>query len=334
MPAVVRGVPPMAQQLPGKKSQALVYITDLWLTTQAPIEAVGFPMGANGPMAPAMTLGGGAIGLEFESEGIAVSSQQNLALDGQMSGGGATVNVYPPGASGNTAPSAVYSCVGLGEAQALTFDKSGTLYAMNFNPPRLGSNSIFIFPPGSTSGCPAGTRTIFGKRTRLFGNPGGIAVWKNHIYAVSGDVDQSTILVYPINANGNVRPSRIITGNKTTLQIPDGIAIDAKGEILVVDSYANRVDIFAANAKGNEAPIRSIKGTNTQLYLPQGVEVAKDGRIFVVNSSYNSNVQGDSITVYSPDAEGDVAPIQAIPGGTLHPISEIGNPTALALYEP
>jgi hypothetical protein len=319
---------------PAKSANDLIYITTLWETQSGSVDATAYPLDGNGPMAPTIALGGANLGLEFESSGIAVSPKQQVALDGQDgSEGGAAVNVYPPGATGNVAPSAVYSCQGLGEALSLTYDRTGTLYAMNFNPPRVGSNSIFIFPPNSNSGCPANTHLIFGKHTQLEGLPGGIAVWKNHIYSVMENVSQSAILIYPTSANGDIRPSRVISGKKTKFEIPGGIAVDSKGEILIADSYAKKIDIFAANARGDVAPERVIAGPKTQLYLPEDVGVSKDGRIFVVNGSYNSNTLGDSITVYAPNASGDAKPIQVIPGGNGNPQSEIGNPTALALYE-
>jgi hypothetical protein len=320
---------------PAKSSNDLIYVTTLWETQTGSIDATAYPLDGNGPMPPTIALGGGNLGLEFESSGIAVSLKQQVALDGEDgSGGAATVNVYPPGANGDAAPSTVYSCQGLGEALSLTYDRAGTLYAMNFNPPRVGSNSIFIFPPNSNSGCPADTRVIFGKHTQLGGDPGGIAVWKNHLYAVIENVSQSAILVFPASANGDVRPSRVISGTKTKFEIPGGIAVDSKGEILVADSYAKRIDIFAPDARGNVAPGRIITGAKTQLYLPQDVGVSRDGRIFVVNGSYNSNTLGDSITVYAPNAKGNAKPIQVIPGGNRNQQSEIGNPTALALFEP
>jgi hypothetical protein len=317
-----------------KKTLPLVYITDLWFTSQATLNAVAYPLNANGPTTPAIALGGGSVGLEFESSGIAVSRDQSVALDAQDASGGAGVNVYPPGATGNTPPSAIYSCPGVGEALSLAYDASGVLYAMNFNPPRVGSNSIFVFPKGASSGCPAGTHTIFGDKTQLFGNPGGIAVANHQIYAVTGAVDTSAILEFPDSANGNKKPSRVITGSKTGFQIPVGIAVDASGEILVADSYANTIDIFAADAHGNAAPIRIISGSRTGLFQPEDVTVSKNGRIFVVNGSNNTNVQGDSITVYASKASGNAKPIQTIPGGNGYPQSEIGNPTAIALFEP
>ena len=335
MPQLATSAPAIRDRQTAKKPQSLVYITDLWFTSQATLNATAYPLRADGPTSPVIALGGGSVGLEFESSGIAVSKNQSVALDAQdVSGGGAGVNVYPPGATGNTPPSAIYSCVGLGEAKGLTYDDSSALYAMNFNPPRNGSNSIFVFPAGSSSGCPAGTHIIVGEKTKLFGNPGGIAVWKHQIYAVTGAVDTSAILEFPDSANGNQRPARIITGKKTGFQIPEGITVDANGEILVADSYANTIDIFAADAHGNAAPVRIISGSRTGLFEPQGVAISKDGRIFVVNGSNNTNVQGDSITVYAPKASGNAKPIQTIPGGNGYPQSEIGNPTAIALFEP
>ncbi len=335
IPQLATSAPATRDRQAAKKPKPLVYITDLWFTSQATLNAAAYPLNANGPTTPVIALGGGSVGLEFESSGIAVSKNQSIALDAQdASGGGAGVNVYPPGATGNTPPSAIYSCVGLGEAKGLTYDDSGALYAMNFNPPRIGSNSIFVFPSGASSGCPTGTHIIFGQKTKLFGNPGGIAVWKHQIYAVTGDVDTSAILEFPDSANGNQKPSRIIKGNKTGFQIPEGIAVDARGEILVADSYANAIDIFAADAHGNAAPVRIISGSSTGLFEPQGVAINTDGRIFVVNGSDNTNVQGDSITVYASKASGNAKPIRTIPGGNGYPQSEIGNPTAIALFEP
>ena|GEM_PF-1922482 len=317
------------------KMKRLVYITDIWGTSAQTIDVAGYPLSANGPTSPSNTLGGDKLGMEFESEGIAVSPQGAIALDGQDGpSGSAAVNVYAPGASGNVAPSTIYACAGLGEPLALTYDASGNLYAMNFNLPRAGSNSIFVFPSGSSSGCPANTQTIFGNNTRLFGNPGGIAVYRKKIYAVMVSTGTaSAILEFPTSSNGNVTPTRRITGSKTTLQIPDGIAVNGTGEIFVVDNYSYSVDVFAPGAHGNAAPIRVIHGAHTQLYDPVGVGISKDGRIFVVNSSFNSNVNGDSITVYAANASGDAAPIAVIPGGHDYPKSEIGNPTALAIYQ-
>jgi hypothetical protein len=334
IPQLATSAPAIRDRQAANKPQPLVYITDLWFTSKATLNAVAYPLNANGPTTPVIALGGGSVGLEFESSGIAVSKNQSIALDGQdASGGAAGVNVYPPGATGNTPPSAIYSCPGLGEALSLTYDDTGVLYAMNFNPQRVGSNSIFVFPKGASSGCPAGTHTIFGDKTRLFGNPGGIAVFKHHIYAVTGAVDTSAILEFSDTANGNKKPARIIAGKKTGFQIPEGIAVDARGEILVADSYANTIDIFAAVAHGNAAPIRIISGSKTGLFQPEGVAVSKDGRIFVVNGSNNTNVQGDSITVYASKASGNANPLQTIPGGNGYPQSEIGNPTAIALFE-
>ncbi|MBV9028579.1 MAG: hypothetical protein JO311_08180, partial [Candidatus Eremiobacteraeota bacterium] len=316
-----------------KKSDGLIYVTDLWLkSSRTTIEAAGYPINGTGPQAPTIELGGDQLGIETQSAGIAVSPDGSVALDGNDGpSGNAAVNVYAPGANGNVAPTTVYSCSGMGEPAGLAFDHAGNLYAFNFNLPREGSHSIFVFPAGSPSGCPANTHLIFGKRTRLFGDPGGIAVARNAIYV---DIDNtnhaSAILRFPASANGNHRPSHVITGKKTTLEIPDGIAVDGHGDILVVDNYAQRIDIFAPDAKGNVAPIRVIKGPHTQLYQPTGIAVSNDGRIFVANSSFNSNVKGDSITVYAPDAKGDAKPIQMIPGGQNYPQTELAAPTALA----
>lgn len=122
----------------------------------------------------------------------------------------------------------------------------------------------------------------------------------------------STVTVYPINANGDATPIQTIGGANTELDSPRGIAVDGSGNIYVsnpnFNSTPNAITVFAAGANGNVSPIRVISGSNTKLNGPAGVAVSDAGKLYVANGGSNT------VTVYAPGANGNVAPIALITG--------------------
>ena len=95
----------------------------------------------------------------------------------------------------------------------------------------------------------------------------------------------------------------------------------ASGHLLVANIYANAV---AEYVPGSVYPVAVISGPNTGLDFPDGVDVDTQGRIYVANQ------YGDSVTVYSPGANGNVAPVATIAG----PATGISAPTGLAFTPP
>lgn len=127
---------------------------------------------------------------------------------------------------------------------------------------------------------------------------------------------RGSITIYADGARGNAAPIRIIKGNKTGLDQPADVAVDDNGDIYVAQGgegpYA--VKVFAANANGNVASLRTIVGPDTKLDAPLGVAISPiNGNIFVANSGLNASFPG-SVTVYAPNANGNVAPIATIAG--------------------
>jgi hypothetical protein len=105
--------------------------------------------------------------------------------------------------------------------------------------------------------------------------------------------------------------------------------------------YSQSITIYPADSIGDVAPIAVISGSNTDLQLPQGIAVDTDGNIYVANdgnledvaedaSRYDDRPRADpadSITVYAPGSNGNVAPIARING----PLTGLGHPRGIAV---
>jgi 6-phosphogluconolactonase (cycloisomerase 2 family) len=133
-----------------------------------------------------------------------------------------------------------------------------------------------------------------------------------------------SVRVFPWDANGNVEPKLLISGNG--LQNPVGVALDPDRNVYVTNeqsllSYQYfAVTVYAAGAPGNAPPIQTITGSKTGLSGCVGIAVDANGNIYVANNS-------GSVTVYAAGANGNVAPIRTISGGS----TGMDEPTGIAL---
>lgn len=136
-----------------------------------------------------------------------------------------------------------------------------------------------------------------------------------------------SITVFQESAKGDAEPVRKIEGDRTELNWPMGIDVDAAhDEIAVANNGDNSVLIFQRSAQGNVAPLRVLRGPNTEIDSPVGIAVdRRNDEIWVAN-------YGDhTALVFSRSASGDVAPkriIRNAPRGT--PTGGFGNPYAVA----
>jgi DNA-binding beta-propeller fold protein YncE len=115
-----------------------------------------------------------------------------------------------------------------------------------------------------------------------------------------------------------VAPLRVITGPKTQLNWPAGLAVDSeRGELYVANDGGGSVLVFSTSTGGDVAPLRVLKGDRTQLSYPSSVFVDT-----VNDELWVANFGNHTTTVFTRTADGNTAPIRMIrsaPTGTPAP---------------
>ncbi len=134
----------------------------------------------------------------------------------------------------------------------------------------------------------------------------------------NGSNAQSSIVVFPNGATGNVSPSYVLAGRRTGLQRIDGLFVDANNVLYVTDEFA-ALRIFAAGANGDTAPIATLAGPNTGLCYVFDVKVDSSGLVYVMSNGcpFPSGGEFGNINVYSALPSGDAAPIRTLSGANL-----------------
>ncbi|MCZ6753264.1 MAG: hypothetical protein O7E51_15730 [Acidobacteria bacterium] len=155
--------------------------------------------------------------------------------------------------------------------------------------------------------------------------PQQIDAWRNFVPG-SGEFRPPAITVYPLKANGDVPPLRVIQGPLTRLNWPAHISMDIEHqELYVANTVTDEILVFSATANGNVAPVRVLKGPRTNLDKPHGVFVdVKNDEIVVANFGNHA------ATVYRRTASGDTPPIRTIRAAPPNtPAAMLGNIGAL-----
>jgi DNA-binding beta-propeller fold protein YncE len=133
--------------------------------------------------------------------------------------------------------------------------------------------------------------------------------------------------MYPLKAEGDVAPIRIIEGPKTRLNWPAHIWVDeTRGEFYVANDSDDSVLMFRITDSGDVPPRRMIRGPKTQIKNPTGVYLdAKHDELWV------SNMGNHRATVYPRTANGDIAPKRVIRSAPPEKTAQaIGNPGGVA----
>lgn len=159
----------------------------------------------------------------------------------------------------------------------------------NFPPATSGTGAVTHDAGG---GCPLKRCIIVGSEPGYKGKP------------------LSAVLFFTRDANGNASPVSEISGSKTKLSFPAGLALDSQGNIYVANDD-NAIRVYASSAQGNVMPIRTIAGTTTKLNDPTGIAIGSNDDLYVSNSP---NRRNGWITVYASGANGNAAPIREIRG--------------------
>ena len=157
--------------------------------------------------------------------------------------------------------------------------------------------------------------------------PGAPAMPTRRVVPGSGRNLPSSITVFPIDAQGDTPPLRVIEGPKTQLNWAAGITIDPeRDELFVANDAGDAVLVFRASASGAVAPIRTIRGPRSGIKNPTGLFLdTKNDELWV------SNFGNHTTTVYKPTASGDAPPLRTIRSGPVgRPALMIGNPGSVA----
>jgi len=143
----------------------------------------------------------------------------------------------------------------------------------------------------------------------------------------SGHIEPSSITVYPLDAEGDTAPLRVIKGPKTLLDWPIGLAVDPdRQELYVANDVGDSVLVFRTEDDGDAVPIRMIQGPRTGIKNPTGLFLDR-----MNNELWVASFGKHSLTVFRPTADGDVAPMRTIRSAPAdEPSLMISNPGALA----
>jgi sugar lactone lactonase YvrE len=249
-----------------------------------------YPAGSNANAAPSSIIGGSKTGLNFPT-GIALDPSGNIYVANHSSENGGTdaVTVYPAGSNGNVVPSATIdgSKTGLDFPAAIALDTSGNIYVANDGSEDGGADTVTVYPAGS-KGNVAPSATVSGSNTGL-DDPQGIALDTSGNIYVTNDGSSSgvadTVTLYPAGSDGNVAPSATVSGFNTGLDNPQGIALDASGNIYVANGgsdaptdypSSNDVTVYSAGSNGNVAPSATLAGPTTELAQPAGIAIGPE----------------------------------------------------------
>ncbi len=221
-----------------------------------------------------------------------------LALDGQGNlyvaerGGPANQSAllkFEPGADGDVAPIAVIPSqmavpgevaavnTRLDIASGVALDLDGRIYVVTTPEfQRGGDSKLLIFDPGDNGDMTPATEITIG-----LSEPQQVALGQDGSIYVTNRGDNPSITVYTALPVTDVAPMRTITS--ADLVVPNGVAVDGRGNIFVTDVDQQSVLVFDRGASGNVVPLRKIQGANTSLSFPLGIAI-RLSRLWLLSS--------------------------------------------------
>ena len=288
-----------------------------------------FQAGSAGNTPPSAVIGGTNTGLGVSP--IALDSGGNIYATGITSKGNSAINFYPTASNGNVAPKATITGVdsGLNFPSAMTLDSNGSLYVLN-------GEEVNVYSSGS-SGDAAPTNTITSSFTGINGSQGIAVDSQGKIYLAnsprSPDFQGGSLSIFAPGSYATRAPAAVIMGDKTGLNYPRSLTLDAKSNISVLNSD-NTITVYPTGSTGNVKPSATINvGGNID---PIGIARGTGGELYVANQGAvecNSNGQNchqtnfGSINIYPAGANGSAKPSAVISGYE----TGLASPSAIAV---
>jgi hypothetical protein len=277
-----------------------------------------FPADANGTPTPIRLIAGSNTGIFFPWRGVILGNGRLWVISQVRPEQLGSARAFSPTANGNAHPFEVVRCFFNMDGGTIGIDGQGFIYVAGVN------DNVYVYPPGA-QGCVQPLRDITGAHTLLNG-PFISVDATGKVY--SANYFAKSVTAYAPGSTGDVTPILDVTGRATHLVNPAAVAVDANGEVFVLDtnqpaSFSSNVKVFAPGATGNVAPIREIKGPATRLVHSTSLAVSSDGWVFVANARAGPGL----IAVFAPGANGDVAPTHVINGSR----NSFGYPIGVAI---
>jgi len=294
---------------------------------------IAYEPGRNGDVAP-----DAVIGLVLTASDIAIDAIGKTYVANDSIN---TISIFAPTAAGEEPPIATIrgGNTGLDSPEGIALDASGNIYVANFGSYDRYVGKVTVYPTGS-EGNAVPIATISGMKTGLHASSDIAVDSVGRIYVTNGGVlgDVASVTVYAPGSDGDVAPIATISGSKTGLHWPQGIAVDAMGRIYVANAGGHpgltaSVTVYRRGSHGDVAPIATIRGEASGIGSAQGVAVDSGGKIYVTNNLWMGEIprralaKPHSVSVYRGGSSGDVAPIATISG----PGTGLDGPRAIAL---
>ncbi|MBI3802397.1 MAG: hypothetical protein HY282_01365 [Nitrospirae bacterium] len=314
----------------------------------------------NGDIAPCRTLIGGSTLLDFP-RAVTVDTQRDILYISNLGTNSILVyeNASQPTTQRDLPPTRVISShTDASETDSMLYNPFGLfidsaddrLYVINSGRNQPG---ILIYDNASTrSGAIVPDRVFAGQQTQL-SNPAGIDLFveQDRLYVVNENNTNngSTALVVYSDFNTkcplgthlcNFAPDRAVTGQRTGLANPAGVAYDPQHEIIYVgNSQGNNVLVFAL--KSDLTPLQFNSGTsgnpelNTLLEQPSAFFYDKPlDRLYIAN--FNASTAGTPpILVYEQASSRsylNTPPSWTIQGGITNPLEGLDIQQARGVY--
>jgi hypothetical protein len=280
-----------------------------------------YPPGAAGDVAPRQEITG-------ERTGLRLPVTLGLAGDGTVYvlNCDGRVTVYASDAHGEAAPVRDFGSASppVGASPTgLALDRSDTAFISfveHSESIRLGWTDVY--GPGSVSDSPRRRRIDF-----FAASFNGLAL-DAHDYLYGGLGETGFIVMHksrtPAPTEVGVRPQgpdadpstpgwdqfRLLRGADDELFGPGAFALDSR-QRLYVPNRDDAVRVYRTASAGQLRPMRTLAGPNTELDEPAAVALGLGDTLFVANAG---SARGPSVTIYPPNARGDVPPVRTLRG--------------------
>ncbi|MGI4792219.1 MAG: NHL repeat-containing protein [Janthinobacterium lividum] len=258
-------------------------------------------------------------------QGMAFDSKGDLFVANQYSSPGSITEYQAGAAPGTFGASTVLSSSTMNEPYGLAFDSSGDLFATNKGS-TFGEGSITEFMATGPGTFAAAVKTL---TSPSLNEPTGLAFDANgDLFAADslGLNGQNSVTEF-VSAGGGTFGASAVTLNSQSLYDPQGVTVDAKGDLFVANYYGNSITEFAAGLTAGTFQTPFLFAYGSKLDGPTGLAFDSSGNLFVANEGTNANNTG-TVTEITFTASGDLATNQIIESGLAGPAFLAFGPSA------